>query len=226
MKTKLIIVRHAEAVGNMNRRFHGWTDEGITDRGEVQAKLVAERLKDTQIDIIYSSTLKRTMETAAYISQIKELPINSRDDLKEINGGLWEDVSWSELTATYPEEYKTWETQPHIHQMPQGENVKSFYNRLISAVSDILAKEEGKNVCILTHGTAIRALLCWFKGLPLEDMVEIPWCDNTAITIITSEQGKFVVEAEGDSSHLDKTTSTFQNQEWYLEYIKNMNKQD
>jgi len=52
MKTTLIFVRHAEALGNKIREFHGWTDADITERGHIQARLVAERLADMKIDVI------------------------------------------------------------------------------------------------------------------------------------------------------------------------------
>lgn len=218
MKTTMIFVRHAEALGNKIREFHGWTDESITERGHIQARLVAERLADTKIDVIYSSVLKRTMETAGYIARVKGLPVIPREDLKEINGGLWEGMRWEDLAKFYPEEYDTWETQPHIHRMPEGESMVSFQERLVTAVRDILSVERGKNICIVTHGTAIRVLLCWFKELPLKDVITIPWCDNTAITIVTEENGRFNVSLEGCSCHLDEETSTLLNQEWFKEY--------
>ena len=158
------------------------------------------------------------METAEYISGIKRLPIILREDLKEINGGLWEGMRWEDLAKAYPEEYDTWETKPHIHQMPEGESMVSFQERVVTAVQDILSLERGKNICIVTHGTAIRVLLCWFRGMHLKDKIKIPWCDNTAVTIVTEEQGQFQVILEGDASHLDKETSTLQNQEWFKEY--------
>lgn len=218
MNTRMIIVRHAEAVGNKIREFHGWTDESITERGILQAKQVAERLKDIPIDVMYSSVLKRTMETAEYIAKKKNLPIIPREDLKEINGGLWEGMRWDNLLVKYPQEYNTWETKPHLHQMPEGESMQSFQQRLISAIEDILRKEDGRNICIVTHGTAIRALLCWFRGWPLDQIVRIPWCDNTAVTIISKEQDTFHIELEGDTSHLDAASSTLENQQWYQEY--------
>ncbi len=218
MKTTIVIVRHAEAVGNVIREFHGWTDEGITDRGMLQAQQVAQRLKHVPIDVIYASVLKRTMETAGYIARIKSLPIIPRDDLKEIHGGLWEGLRWDELAEKFPEAYDTWEAKPHLHQMPEGESMESFRNRVVSAVSDILQKENGKNVCIVTHGTVIRVLMCWFRGCPLEDIIGVSWCDNTAVTVVSYENGLFHVEMEGDASHLDAATSTFANQQWYAEY--------
>jgi probable phosphoglycerate mutase len=218
LKTKLIIVRHAEAVGNAIREFHGWTDSNITEKGHVQAAQVAERLKSVPIDVIYSSPLKRTMETAKYISKVKGLPIIQRDDLKEINGGLWEGMTWTDLVKVYPEEYTVWEEKPHAHQMPEGESMKGLQQRLINAFSDIIKKEEGKNVCIVTHGTALRTLMCWFLDCGLEDIVKIPWCDNTAVTTVTFENGRFTVELDGDACHLDGESSTIKNQEWYVEY--------
>lgn len=225
MKTTMIIVRHAEAVGNRIREFHGWTDEGITDRGKLQAQQVAERLKDTPIDVIYSSVLKRTRETAEHIAKVKGLPINTREDLKEINGGLWEGMRWDDLIAKYPKEYDLWENKPHLHQMPEGENMREFQQRVVNAVRDILRMEQGKNVCIVTHGTVIRALVCWFKGWELEDIVKVPWCDNTAVTVVIQEGDCFSIAVEGDASHLDETTSTFQNQQWYSEYREKFNQQ-
>jgi len=220
MKTKLVIVRHAEAVGNKIREFHGWTDEGITEKGRLQASIVAERLKNIPVDVIYSSSMKRTMETARYIAEVKNLPIIPVDDLKEINGGLWEGMTWSELAHKYPDEYDIWENKPHLLQMPEGESMKSFQQRVVTAVMRILEREAGKNILIVTHGTVIRVLLCRLKELPLEDMVKIPWCDNTAVTTVTLENKKFHIEAEGDCSHLDDETSTFKNQKWFLEYKK------
>lgn len=220
MNTKLIIVRHAEAVGNIIREFHGWTDSGITEKGHIQAKQVAERLKDVPIDVIYSSSLKRTIQTAMYIAEAKGLPIIRRDDLKEINGGLWEGMAWSDIAKTYPKEYEIWEEKPHIHQMPEGESMEEFQQRLVNAVSDIINRERGRNVCIVTHGTAIRALMCWFLDCSLEDVVKIPWCDNTAVTIADCNGEKFIVDIEGDTCHLDDETSTIKNQKWYAEYKK------
>jgi len=74
IKTRIIFVRHAEAEGNLNRVFHGWTDSSITERGHLQAQRVAQRLKDVDIDVIYSSSLKRTLQTAQYIADVKTFP--------------------------------------------------------------------------------------------------------------------------------------------------------
>lgn len=223
MKTTLIFVRHAEAEGNLKRIFHGWTDATITEKGHVQAKLAAESLRHKKIDVIYSSSMKRTISTAEYIAKIKNLPIIRTDKLKEINGGDWEDKKWKELSGLWPKEYDTWENSPHSHQMPNGENMVEFQKRLIDEVEYIIKNNKGKNICIVTHGTAIRTLMCYFLGWDLEEMIKIKWDDNTSITIVEHDGKKFKVILEGDASHLGNEYSTIQNQEWWDAHIKKHN---
>jgi probable phosphoglycerate mutase len=223
MKTRLILVRHAEAEGNYIRRFHGWTDGDITEKGHMQARLVAERLRDVPVDVLYSSSLKRTMQTAAYISEIKGLPVIRTDKLKEINGGDWEDMPFEILHDKWPAEYETWERTPHAHRMPNGESMEDFEDRLFKEVMYIINENIGKSVCMVTHGTAIRALLCHFRGCSLEEMINVNWCDNTALTVIDHEDSKFSIVTEGDTAHLDKAMKTIENQEWWIELNKQNN---
>ncbi|MCX8130658.1 MAG: histidine phosphatase family protein [Clostridia bacterium] len=223
MKTRLIFVRHAEAEGNVIRRFHGWTDSPITEKGHIQAQKVAERLKDIPIDIIYSSSLKRTLQTCEYIAKAKNLPIIRTDQMKEINGGDWEGRRWDELPGLWPEEYDTWENKPHAHKMPNGENMEEFQRRLLNEVKRIIKENKGKNICIVTHGTAIRSMMCSFHNCSLEKMIDIPWYDNTSVTIIDYEDDNFNVVLEGDAGHLGKELSTLQNQEWWAEYMESYN---
>lgn len=220
MNTRLILVRHAEAEGNFTRVFHGWTDGEITPKGHRQAQQVAERLAGMEVDVLYSSSLRRTLQTAAYISKVKDLPIIRTDKLKEINGGDWEGQSWEQLSEKWPEAYETWEHKPHLHRMPNGETMVVFQKRLIEEIQSILNSHKGKNICIVTHGTAIKALLCHFYTCSLEEMLNIRWCDNTAVTIVDFEEGQFKVVLEGDASHLTHESSTLQQQDWWVEENK------
>lgn len=228
MKTRLIFVRHAEAEGNLNRVFHGWYDSKITEKGHKQAKKVAERLAEIPIDIIYSSSLTRTLQTAQYIADIKQLPIIRTDKMKEINGGDWENVSWDDIAKLYPKENQTWEKETHLHQMPNGENTAEFYERLINEVKNIIDQNLGKNICIVTHGAAIRTMLCRFYGCTLEHVNDIFWHDNTSVTVVDydNETDEFMVLMEGDAEHLDFELSTIQNQEWWQSFMEEKRKKD
>ena len=225
-KSRLILVRHAEAEGNLNRRFHGWTNSSITEKGHIQASRVAERFKEIPVDIIYSSSLKRTLQTAEYIAAVKQLPIIRTDKLKEINGGDWEDRLFEELPVLWPEQNETWENKPHIHRMPNGETMVEFQERIIAEIRYILEHNPGKNICVVTHGTAIKTLMCYFGGCPLEELPNIPWYDNTAVSMIDYENDRFTIVMAGDASHLDIETSTFESQPWWQEYKMKFSKEN
>jgi probable phosphoglycerate mutase len=68
----------------------------------------------------------------------------------------------------WPEEYDTWENKPHIHRMPNGETMEEFQARLLEEIKYIIDNNKGKSICIVTHGTAIKALLCRFTAAPLK----------------------------------------------------------
>ena len=217
MKTRLIFVRHAEAEGNVKRIFHGWYNSNLTERGEEQAKLVAERLKDVNIDVLYSSVLNRTFKTASYIAEQKKLPIITSANLKEINGGDWEDVKWTEIAKRWPEVHDIWENKPGKLQMPNGESMVNFQQRVLKEVYRIIKENEGKTICIVTHGTVIKALQCKFSEMSLEEMQNVPWCENTAVTFVDydSDMDEFTVKAYGDDTHLPFEMKTIAHQDWW-----------
>ena len=107
--------------------------------------------------------------------------------------------------------------------MPNGENMVEFQKRLIDEVEYIIKNNKGKNICIVTHGTAIRTLVCYFFQWDLSEMIKIKWYDNTSITIVEHDGNGYNVILEGDVSHLGKEFSTIENQEWWIEYNKKYN---
>ncbi len=216
MVTRLIFVRHGEAEGNIERIFHGWTDSSLTEKGRKQAEKAAQRLKHEDIKVIYSSPLKRAYETAVLIAREQGIDdIRLMEGLKEINGGEWENERWEDLPQKWPEEYDTWERNPHLHCMPAGESMKEAFDRMAEAVYEIAKSHEGQNICIVTHGTVLRTLMCYFYGKPFEDLVTISWYDNTSITVVEFDSTQFKVALEGDNSHLDDNLSTFAGQDWW-----------
>ena len=221
MKTRLILVRHAEAEGNANRLFHGWTDSNITDKGHMQAERLAIRLEKVKIDKIFSSSLKRAVQTAEYVAGVKKLPIIETDVLKEINGGEWENCSWIDLMKKWPESYSVWENKPHLHRMPNGESMAELFHRIVDILMDIISSNKGKSICAVTHGTALKALMCHIRGSSLDTMLEVPWYENASITIIEYDDrfGRFDIITEGDYSHLGKELCTIQNQDWWTDIL-------
>jgi len=223
MKTRIYLVRHAEAEGNVNRVFHGSTNGQLTEQGHKQAEYVGERFKDIPVDYIYTSNLDRTYSTASYIAEVKELPLFETEELQEIDGGEWEGKLWTELEAIYPEAYYKWENEPHLAKMPEGESMEELQQRILQAIFEIYDRFKGKELVIVTHGTAIRAAMPFFYGMTFEGIKAVSWCDNTAVTtidVLDDEFKKFDVIEYGSVSHLPKEMRTVENQKWWPDFLK------
>lgn len=213
--TTLFIVRHGEARGNVERNFHGWFDSDLTENGRAQISRLPAYFKDIALCAAYSSDLKRTRETAEIVAHEKGLSVVERPGLREIYGGEWEDVPWDDLPERFPESYGHWLERPHLLVMPGGESMVEFQERIFKTVLEIAAENVGKNVLIATHGTAIKALLCRVKNVPLSEMPGEKWCDNASVTVLEiTDDGAINVKVDGDNSHL-ADISTLAKQFWW-----------
>lgn len=223
--TKLIIVRHAEAEGNAALRFHGWTDSRITEKGEEQARLLADRLLSEKPDVVLSSPLRRTRMTVQPFLERSGMPLQIIEDLKEINGGDFEDVPFGELESRFPEAFPLWEHEPHLAQLPNGESMSSFRDRVTSALQHIVETHAGKKVLIVTHGTVIRVWTWLMTGLPFHEVKRIPWCVNTAVTLAEYRDGVLCMTGAPDSAHLHGEEGRADHPAW-IEYAKSQGQVD
>lgn len=216
MSTHFIIVRHCEAAGNTVRVFQGHIDSDISPNGIKQGDYLAERFKNVKYDYIYSGPLKRTLFTAQSVNRYHELPIQIEPKLIEINGGDWENTRWSELPKLYPEQAANWESQPHLFIAPNGESMVQVRERMIDAITQLAKRHEDKTVVVVSHGCAIRNLLCWAKGWDIERISEVQWCDNSGVAQIDIDKnGNPTVVYENDNSHLPSEFSTLGRQSWW-----------
>ena len=185
--TKLIIVRHCQALGNLERFFQGRIDSDITQTGRAQIGAVAELLSAEPIDIMYTSTLKRARLTAEGINVYHEVPLLIDERLSEINAGSWEGMLITEIEKNYPDEFHNWREEPAAFRAPEGESMSEVYDRMKAAVDDIIKANDGKTVCIVSHGCAIKCLMCYLHGWTVENVGNIPIGTNTSVNVVKAD---------------------------------------
>lgn len=218
--TKLILVRHAEALGNISRRFQGHIDADITENGEKQIECLKKRFEAIPLDIIYTSDLLRTQKTARAVRGDRDIEIRIEPGLREINGGDWEDVTWEELPIRWAEDYDNWCHHPERHQMPNGETMKEVEDRMVKNIDRIVQENKGKTICVTSHGTALKIYVAAKKGWGLKRLNEVGWYDNTAVTMVDiDDDGAFDFIIEGDISHLPDELSTLKKQVWWKDTV-------
>lgn len=207
--TRIYLIRHAEAEGNLYRRVHGQFDANITQLGRRQVAALAQRFRDTPIDALWSSDLTRTQSTAsAVLKYHPALVMHTTAALREVDVGVWEDTPWEQIARTYPEQYRNFNQDPERWSIPGSENFDALVERMRRALLELAAAYPGGTVAAVSHAYAIRALASRLMG---RDFGDLPFGDNTAVTTILAEDGALTLERYADASHLGEL-STFARQ--------------
>jgi probable phosphoglycerate mutase len=171
---------------------------------------------DFPFDYIYSSPLKRALKTAAAANVHMRKDICTDSDLREINAGIIEGMKYADMPRLCPKDAENWHLYPHLFYPPNGESMKSVYKRTWDAILRIARGHKYKRTCVVSHGCAIRNILCNAKGWEIEKLNDVDWCDNTAISLIQfDEDFNPEIVFENDASHLTDDISTFATQSWW-----------
>ena len=222
MKTRIYLIRHAEAEGNLYRRSQGQYNSNVTSLGRRQIAALAERFRDVPLDALWSSDLYRTQSTASAIRKYHpELELHLEPRLREIDVGVWEDMPWGNISRDYPEQMEYFSHDPGRWSVPGGEPYTDVQARMRAVVLELAERYPGGRVAAVSHGLAIRSLLCSIFGIASEDIDSLPYGDNTSVALLTAEDGALSVEWYNDASHLtEKGISTFARQGWWREKAK------
>lgn len=163
---KIIIVRHGETSYNREEIFRGRIDIPLNKTGEKQAKILAENLRNFKIDKIFSSPLKRAIQTAEEISKIQNIKMDVEESLIDMDFGRWQGLSLKEVKKRFPQEYKIWEETPQKIKIPQGESLKDVRKRLRKFLEErVFNLEEDFTVCIVSHRVINKILILTLLGL-------------------------------------------------------------
>jgi len=176
---KLILTRHGETVENKDGILQGWLPGKLTKDGIKQVKLAAKRLKDVKIDVIFTSDLKRCVDTA---KEIKKFHKNSKfikeKALRERNLGIFQgknknEVNWDENRANY---------NKIDFVLENGESFLIMEKRIIKFFKNVLKNYNKETVLIVCHGGTLRVLVGFLTRKNLEYSLKQDAHHNTAIS--------------------------------------------
>ena len=199
--TKIIVVRHAQGEGNLKGEFHGHYPSDLTPLGITQAECTAEFLKSFRIDAAFASDIPRAYSTAKIIAEKHGLSVTKEEDLREINGGVWETMKFDDIVIEYPEEYAVWKHDLGNCTCPGGESVRHLQQRVNGAIERLVRQNAGKTVLIGTHATPVRVMACIWKGLDITTIQDLPWVPNASVTIVNYDSDTLEFEVEGYALH-------------------------
>lgn len=199
--TKLYITRHGQTHWNLEGRSQGHLDSDLTDLGIQQAKWLGKRLQDIDIDVIFSSSSTRTIQTSENIRGDRDIEIIPSDNLREINMGAWQGLLYDEVKSNYPDDYKNFWYTPHLYKPSIGETFNELIERASKELESIIEEYNGKNVLVVTHGVTLKALVAYFENKTLENFWDGDHMASTCLNILEIEGNKRYFSLKNDIAH-------------------------
>ena len=195
---KVVIVRHGKSISNLINEesddflYSGAYDFDLTDEGVNCAKKLSNLEVMHNLDKIYSSTLKRAIDTAFYATDRNDIIIDDR--IRERSLGDLENRYRSDLIKNYPyifdDDEKLFTCGFDLH-VPNGENYYDVSKRIVDFYSEKLLEDKGKTIGVFSHFHAIRVMLFVLEDLCKEEINDI-YIPNTSPIVLEGEEiGKF-----------------------------------
>ena len=172
--TTLVLVRHGVTVHTESRKFSGGLaghNPGLTDEGRDQARATADWLAPVaeDLDVVVSSPVRRTLETAEILAARLGTTFVTDDGLAEMDFGTWEGMTFPEVKESYPDDLDAWlgsvDTGPG-----GGESLRAVEKRVLASLDRVLSEHAGQTVLAVSHVTPIKVLVTHAMGAPLESV--------------------------------------------------------
>jgi 2,3-bisphosphoglycerate-dependent phosphoglycerate mutase len=174
----LVLVRHGQSEWNLENRFTGETDIGLTPKGRMEARVAGDKLKGLTFSHAFTSMLVRAIETLELILQQTgqaDCPVSRDHALNERNYGRLQGLNKADVAREYGDAQVALWRRSYSVRPPGGESLADTAARVLpyyhAAIEPIL--REGKDVLIVAHGNSLRALMMFLEGISEEAIAEV-----------------------------------------------------
>ena len=161
--TTILLARHGETDWNREGRFQGHADPPLNDTGRAQAVELSVALMADELAAVYSSPLRRALETAEVVAASHGLEPLQLEALREIDVGSWQGLTRAELEERVPDQFARW--LDYDQGWEDGESYDEMGSRVISALLELAAAHEGERILAVSHGGPVRAAYALAEGI-------------------------------------------------------------
>lgn len=213
---RVIFIRPGETDWNSSGRWQGWVASQLNTHGHQQAQALAKYVRNIGMSALYSSDLKRAVQTAEVLAESLGFAPVLDERWRERDIGKWQGMTLKEIREWYSEDYQALKADVYNYSVPGGESRLDVQKRVRAAFADILAEGKGDTVGVISHTTAIHTLL---ESLIEQYDIYGVHLGNTSVgTITRSEDVRWSVVAMNDLMHLEGLESRSVNELEEQEY--------
>ncbi|KAK4690624.1 hypothetical protein P7C71_g6209, partial [Lecanoromycetidae sp. Uapishka_2] len=197
--------RHGESEFNLTGQIGG--DANLSSRGELYAqalpKLVANSVGDDRKLVIWTSTLKRTNQTARFLAKSEKGYAKLEwKALDELDSGVCDGLTYAEIAERYPEDFKARDDDKYNYRYRGGESYRDVVIRLEPIIMEL---ERSENIIIVTHQAILRCIYAYYMNVPQE---KSPWMEVPLHTLIKLTPRAYSTEEERFNANIP-AVSTF-----------------
>ena len=169
-ETQIYFLRHGQTDNNREGRMQGRVDIPLNETGRAQARCAAQRLKSISFDAVYSSPLRRAVETAQIVTGLPTQESIMEPRAIELGFGIWDNRLHAELEKETEQFDILWdETDKYVP--PQGaEPLEDLMTRVHAMLQELAARHAGGRILVTTHGGVQQAVFTIVERRPLRDM--------------------------------------------------------
>ena len=199
----LYLVRHGETESNRLGLALGRSDVPLNERGRWQAERLADALRGEPLAAVYSSPLRRTLDTAGGIAAAHGFEVVVEERLIEMEIGEVDGMPFDEVRSRYPEFLAMWASAegPRV-PMPGGERLVDVQERAWSAVTELAARHGEEAVAAVTHNFVILSLLTKVLGIELSQFRRLQHA-VAAVSVVDIAPGRTLLVRMNDTCHLE-----------------------
>nr|XP_029731472.1 6-phosphofructo-2-kinase/fructose-2,6-bisphosphatase isoform X1 [Aedes albopictus] len=170
----IYLTRHGESEHNLKGLIGG--DSVLSDRGRRYSQALAKYIQEQHIEglRVWTSWLKRTIQTVADVTA----PQERWKALNEIDAGICEEMTYEQIQAKFPEEFKARDQNKFAYRYPRGESYEDLVVRLEPVMMEL---ERQGNVLVVSHQAVLRCVLAYFLDKTAD---ELPYLKVPLHTII------------------------------------------
>ncbi len=199
---KIQLIRHCETEWNRLERCQGISDIELNNNGIEQSILLKNFYLDKHIDLIFSSDLKRTMQTTLEINKNLKSDIIQTEELREMDQGDFEGLSFSYIRKNFASQLLEWRSNPKKFRIPNGETLGEVQDRALAFMESLFVKYKSfKNIIIVSHNLVIASILCYYSNRDLKDFADFT-LDSGSISTLMYSNDKISIEEINYTKHL------------------------
>jgi probable phosphoglycerate mutase len=185
--TTIIFVRHGSH-DRLDRVLCGrMQGVGLSERGREEVRAAGRRLAREGVAALYSSPMARTRETADLLAAALGLPVETAEDLIELDYGDWTGATFEELHDD--PRWDLWNRGRGVTRPPGGESMLEVQSRVRRFVEDVTRRHPDRRVAAVSHGDPIKAILAQALGMPLDNLARLEISPASISVLLSGDWG-------------------------------------